>query len=114
MNAEEFMKTEEFQKLTERITKQVIDQMNQKTFRKSAFVLHDVQKKYDGRLLRQEFENPKGFRIWECVRKMTALIMDKSRIDELEENEVEQAKQIATDLCEYAIKVHRERKSKSC
>ncbi len=111
------MNAEELKSLKEELKREILEEMNQKTFQKSAWVLNDVRKKYISQeigLIAKVCGVPENYKIWDTIRKLTTLIMGKNRIDELEENEVEQAKQIATDLCEYAIKVHRERKSKSC
>ena len=111
------MNAEELKALKEEVKREILEEMNQKTFQKSAWVLNDVRKKYISQnvgLITKAYGVPENYKIWDEIRKLVVMTLGKNRVDELEENEVEQAKQIATDLCEYMLKAHRERESKAC
>ena len=100
------MNAEELKTLKEELKRELLEEMNQKPYKKNARALQEVRNKYiDSKngALAKIYDVPQNYRMWDVIRKLTTMILGKNRIDELEEEEAEKAKRIATELCEYAI-----------
>lgn len=100
------MSAEELKALKEELKREILEEMNQKPYQKSALVLQDVRRKYidlKTGLLQKSYGTSQTYKIWDTIRKLTTLMLGKNRISDLEENEVDAAIHIATDLCEYVL-----------
>ena len=102
------MNAEEYELLKEQLKLDILEEINSKPFKKSSRALQEIREKYINNkngLLTNLCGVPQNYQLWDVIRKLTTMMLGKNRIDELEQEEVEQAKKIADALCDFAVRV---------